>query len=345
VKAWRVYGFGDFRLDDIPEPTVKPGWVKAKIRVVQPSITEALLLQGIRTYLYDKIAATIATGPAQLFGHEFSAEIVEAGPGVTTLRPGMRVAPRGSHPDGFVGFDYPGAFAEYAIFPETLLAPIPDHVSDSEGAAIQPLTDAVAGVHAASIQPDDTVVIIGLGAMGLACLQAARAAGAGSVIAIAKRDAVLALARDLGASHTINTTETDPVAAVRELTQGRGVDVVFETAGGPVSQGLAGDETLLQAAAMARDNGRIVGMSFNGDATVLPYAQFRNRSLRFLFPSILDRQLFEMTIELVASGRVRLSPLITCVLNGIERAPDAFAMTAQKAKHGLINPAQVVIAT
>ena len=144
MKAWRIYGWGDMRLDDVPEPLVRPGWVKARIRTVQPSITETLLFDGIKTYGFGKIEQAMAAGPAQVFGHEFSAEVVEAGAGVTALRPGMRVAARGSHPDGIVGFDYPGALAEYGLFPESLLCPLPDHVSDSEGAAIQPLTDAAA---------------------------------------------------------------------------------------------------------------------------------------------------------------------------------------------------------
>jgi threonine dehydrogenase-like Zn-dependent dehydrogenase len=111
MKAWRLYAYGDMRLDEVPEPTVKPGWVKARIRAVQPSITETLLFAGARTYGFGKIEAALAAGPAQVFGHEFSAEVVETGPGVTALKPGMRVAARGSHPDGIVGFDYPGALA------------------------------------------------------------------------------------------------------------------------------------------------------------------------------------------------------------------------------------------
>jgi threonine dehydrogenase-like Zn-dependent dehydrogenase len=345
MKAWRVHGYGDMRLDEVPEPTAKPGWVKIRIRVAQPSITETLLFQGAHTYLHGQVAGLLAQGPTQLFGHEFSAVVVEPGPGVRSLAPGDRVAPRGSHPDGIVGFDYPGAFAEYAVVPESLLAKVPDHVSDSEAAVIQPLTDAVAGVHAAGIRLGDVVVVVGQGAMGLSCLQVARAAGAGLTVAIARRDAVLDISRQLGADVTINATTCDPVAVVRELTAGLGADVVFETAGGPVEQGLAGEATLRQAADMLRDHGKLVGISLHGEGTLLPYAHFRHRSIRFLFPSMLDRRLFETTVRLLATRRVNVKPLITRVLNGIERVPEAFELTADKARHGLINPAQVVIST
>jgi threonine dehydrogenase-like Zn-dependent dehydrogenase len=229
------------------------------------------------------------------------------------------------------------------VFPESLLAPLPDHVSDSEGAAIQPLTDAVAAVHAARIELGEAVAIIGQGSMGLACLQVAAASGAGLVIGIARRDPVLEISRAVGAHVTINASRDDPVEAVRALTGGRGADVVFETAGGPPEQGLAGNATLIQAARMLRDNGRVVGVAFDGEAAVLPYAEFRQRSIRYLFPSMLDRRLFEASVTMVAAGRVNLKPMITRVLDGIDKVPEAFELTANKARHGLINPAQVII--
>lgn len=343
MKAWRLYGFNDMRLDEVPEPVVRPGWVKARILAVQPSITETLIFAGHRTYGYARIEQALGRGPAQAFGHEFSALVTELGPGVTTLRVGDRVAARGSHPEGIVGFDYPGALAESGVFPASLFARLPPEVSDSEGAAIQPLTDAVAAVHAAGLVLGDVVVVIGLGSMGLACVQIARCAGAGLVVAVGRRAPVLELARSLGADVTINATAEDPVAAVRTLTGGTGADVVIETAGGPVAQGLAGNETLIQAGTLVRDEGRVVGVAFDGDATVLPYQTFRFRGIRFRYPSMLDERLFETTVRFVASGRVRLKPMITRVLQGIESVPEAFALTAAKARHGLINPAQVLL--
>jgi threonine dehydrogenase-like Zn-dependent dehydrogenase len=343
MRAWRLHGWGDLRLESVPTPEPKPGWVKVRIRCVQPSITECLLLNGERTYGHALIERALARGPAQAFGHEFSGEVVALGAGVTDLQVGDRVAARGSHPEGIVGFDYPGALADYGVFPASLFVRLPPEVSDSEGAAIQPLSDAVAAVHAAHIRLGDVVVIVGLGSMGLACLEVARFAGASRVVAIARRAEVLALARQLGADDVIDAASCDPVEAVRAITAGAGADVVIETAGGPVSQGLAGNETLVQAGRMLRDEGTVVGVAFDGEATQLPYGVFRFRAIRFVYPSVLTRRLFETSVHMVASGRVQLKPLITCVLPGIEQVPEAFARTAQKSRYGLINPAQVVI--
>lgn len=343
MRAWQIHGYGDMRLDEVPDPVPRAGWVVVDVRVVQPSITETLLFQGIKTYLHGLVAERIAAGPAALFGHEFSGVVSELGSGVTELAIGDRVVARGSHPEGIVGFDYAGAFAERIAVPASLLARIPAHVTHSEGAVVQALTDAVAAVDAAGPLANCTVVVIGQGAMGLSCLQVARARGAGQLVAVAKREASLELSRAGGATHTVNASQGDAVAAVLALTGGKGADVVFETAGGPVEQGLAGDATLAQAAAMVRDAGTVIGVAFHGDGTFLPYKLFRFRGIRYLFPSLMDRRLFEDTVNLLASGQVNVKPMVTHVLQGLEQVPTAFALTADKSRHGLVNPAQVVV--
>ena len=345
MRAWVTHDYGDMRLEHVPDPRLKPGWVRVRVLTAQPSITEILLFQGERSYGHDIIARRLREGPVQLFGHEFSAQVIEIGEGVTSLAVGDRITARGSHPEGIVGFDYPGAFAEEGVFPETLLAKLPPSVSDSAGAAIQALTDCVAAAHAAAPTLEDTAVVIGLGAMGFGCLQAARAAGAGRTIAVGRRAEALELALQLGADAVVDARAQDPVEAVLELTGGRGADIVFECAGGPVSRGLAGNATTIQAGQMARPEGQVIGLSFDGDAAVLPYADFRFRSIRFSFPAILTRSLFERTVALVGTGRIALDPLIGCTLDGIEALPEAFAMTLDKGRHGLVNPAQIRIST
>src|SRR5947209_18603166 len=95
MKAWRFYGFGDMRLDEIPVPELRPRHVLAEILCIQPSVTEAQLAAGIRTLAYDRIKKRLETeAPVQLFGHEFCARIVETGDGVTRFRAGDRVAAR-----------------------------------------------------------------------------------------------------------------------------------------------------------------------------------------------------------------------------------------------------------
>jgi threonine dehydrogenase-like Zn-dependent dehydrogenase len=361
MKAWRFYAFNDLRLDDVPVPACKPGHVLVQPLCVQPSVTEAQLACGIPTLAYDRIKRRLETeAPVQLFGHEFCARILEVGPDVTRFRPGDRVAARAKLPCGdcplcrgerghlcrrgpVVGFDLPGCFAEVALLPEIALVRVDDRISDSEAACLQSLSDSVAAVETAGLQMGDAVAIFGQGSMGLECLQIARNSGAGLLITVDVRDESCRMSRELGADHALNATTGDPVAAIRELTGGNGADVVFECAGGSPKQGLAGQQTLLQAIEAVRSGGKVVGVSWFGGPVQLDVDRLRERSLRYLFPDVSTQAHLEHTVRLAASGRVRLKPTITHVLQGLESVPKAFEITAHKGKYQAINPAQVVL--
>ncbi|MBI4664412.1 MAG: zinc-binding dehydrogenase [Verrucomicrobia bacterium] len=361
MKAWRFYGFNDMRLDEIPAPRCQPGHVLVQVLCVQPSVTEVQLARGIRTLAYDHIRKRLETeAPVQLFGHEFCARVVEAGAGVPRFGPGDRVAARAKLPCGvcplclserselcrkgpIIGFQLPGCFAEFALLPETALVKVDDRISDNEAACLQSLSDSVAAVETAQIRLGDSVAIWGQGSMGLECLQIARFSGAGKIITVDVRGEACRISRDLGADHTINAQACDPVAAIMDLTGGNGVDVVFECAGGSPQQGLSGTQSLKQAIQAVRSGGKIIGVSWFGQPLEVDVDLLRERSLRYLFPDISTKGHLEHTVGLVAAGWVRLKPVITHVLHGIESVPQAFEITGHKAKYQAINPAQVVL--
>lgn len=361
MQAWRFYGFGDMRLDEVPPPACKPGHVIVEPLVVQPSVTEAQLAFGIPTLAYDRVKRRLETeAPIQLFGHEFCARIVEIGEGISGYSVGDRVAARAKLPCGdcvlcrsersdecrrgpVIGFDLPGCFSELAILPEPSLVKVDDRIGDSIAACLQSLSDSVAAVETADIQMADTVVIFGQGSMGLECLQIARISGAGLIITVDVRDEACEVSRQLGADVALNAKATDVGAAILELTGGIGADVVFECAGGSPQQGLAGHQSLLSAIDAVRFGGKLIGVSWFGQNVPLSIDTLRERSLRYLFPDISTRQHLEHTVRLVDSGRVNLAPTIRHVLHGIEKVPEAFEITAHKGKHQAINPAQVVM--
>jgi threonine dehydrogenase-like Zn-dependent dehydrogenase len=361
MRAWRFYGFSDFRLDDVPVPELRPSHVLVEPLCVQPSVTEAQLAFGIPTLAYDRVKRRLETeAPIQLFGHEFCARIIATGPEVTRFQVGDRVAARAKLPceqcqlclsdrshlcrkGPVIGFDQPGCFSEIALLPEIALVRVDDRISDSEAACLQSLSDSVASVETAAIQMCDSVVIFGQGSMGLECLQIARISGAGLVITVDVRDESCRVSKELGADHAINASTCDVVAAIRDLTDGNGADVVFECAGGSPKQGLAGTQTLRQAIESVRSGGKLVGVSWFGAPLELNVDLLRERSLRYVFPDISTQAQLEHTVRLVASGRVRLKPTITHVLEGIESVPEAFQITAKKGDYQAINPAQVII--
>jgi threonine dehydrogenase-like Zn-dependent dehydrogenase len=361
MKAWRFYGFGDMRLDEVPLPAIPPAHVLAEVLCVQPSVTEAQLAFGIPTLAYERIKQRLESeAPIQLFGHEYCVRIVEIGEGVSRVQRGDRVAGRAKLPCGdcplcrdgrnhlcrkgpIVGFHLPGCFSEYALLPEIALTLVDERITDSEAACLQSLSDSVAAVETAGMRMGDSVAIFGQGSMGLECMQIARASGAGRIIAVDVREEACAMARELGADYVIKADQDDPVTAIRDLTGGNGADVVFECAGGSPKQGLAGIRTLSQAIDAARSGGTIVGVSFFGAPVEMPIDTLRERSLRYVFPDISTLAHLEHTVRLVSTGRVRLKPVITHVLDGLEHVPEAFEITANKGKYKAINPAQVMV--
>jgi threonine dehydrogenase-like Zn-dependent dehydrogenase len=361
MKAWRFHQFNDMRLDEVPEPVCSPGQVLVEPLCVQPSVTEAQLAFGVPTLAFDRVKHRLETeAPVQLFGHEFCARVLETGRDVRGFRPGDRVAARAKLPCGectlcrsersdwcrkgpVIGFDLPGCFSERAILPAIALVKVDDRISDSEAACLQSLSDSVAAVETAQLRMADTVVIFGQGSMGLECLQIVRLSGAGLVITVDVRDESCQVSRELGADHALNARTCDVLSMIRELTEGQGADVVFECAGGSPQQGLAGHQTVVQAMDAVRSGGKIVGVSWFGGPLQLNVDLMRERSLRYLFPDISTRAHLEHTVRLVATGRVRLAPTITHVLDGIESVPQAFDITANKGKHKAINPAQVMM--
>lgn len=125
-----------------------------------------------------------------------------------------------------------GTYGEQAIVPEISVVKIPEDVPLDVASLIgcSVLTGVGAAINTASIQPGDTVAVIGCGGVGLNVIQGAKIAGATTIVAVDMFDSKLEMAKEFGATHTVNAGEGDPVADVMAL-NGRGADVSFEVIG------------------------------------------------------------------------------------------------------------------
>jgi threonine dehydrogenase-like Zn-dependent dehydrogenase len=362
MRAWRFYALNDMRLDEVPDPQCGPDDVILGVRVVQPSVTEAILATGGETLGIDIVREKLRHPPVALFGHEYCAEVVEAGANVKSVRPGDRVADisvlpclscslcqEGRRDDcrrgPMTGWDIPGCLAEYAVMPEHGLVSVPKGLSDYEVAALQPAADCVAGVESGRIEPGDVVAVLGQGTMGLHSLQLARHALAERVIAIDVRPEPLALSAELGADACVDASSDDPVEAVVELTEGRGADVVIECSGGPQEQGLAGSGSIERAFRMARDSGRVVVNSLIPGVVPLEINDWRVRSVSLAFPALGARRHLRLAANMAVQGRLKIDPLISHLVWGLEQVPNAFEITAHKRRFGATGPCQIVVDT
>ena len=145
-----------------------------------------------------------------------------------------------------------GGLAEYAVIPVTGVAPLPDDVPFEEAAILGCAVFTAYGAvrRGANLRAGESVAVVATGGVGSNVIQVARAFGAYPIVAIDVRDDKLAAARELGATHVVNGSTEDVGARIRELTDGRGVDVSFEALGRP--------ETFAQATSIVRAGGRAV---------------------------------------------------------------------------------------
>lgn len=200
-------------------------------------------------------ALTGAFAP-QILGHEFSAEVMEVGAGVTNVRVGQRVSVMPIISCGIcyfcqrglqhlcvqmacVGLSYPwGGIAELAIVPASQVHALPDALTEIQGALVEPTAVAAYGVDKAGVRPGDTLLITGAGPIG--SLAALYAASLGARVFISEVNPVrAALARSLDVGEVFDPSATDVVGELLEITNGIGVDAVVEC---------SGNERALQAA-------------------------------------------------------------------------------------------------
>ena len=264
MKAAIVYGLNDIRYDDTEEPIIeKPNQVKVNVKV-----------SGICRSDVPRVLNGTARYFPIILGHEFSGIVTEIGSEVTNVKVGDHVAgvplvpcfdcddcKRGDYAlcknYSFIGSRQQGADAEFVVVPSTNVVKIDDSVSFEQGALIETATIALHGMLMAGFNEEtapvsESVAVFGCGTVGLFALQWARILGAKKIVAIARDEERLALAKDLGATHTINTAESsiDAIETMAfDLTEGKGFSFIFDSAGV--------EDTIKQAFTVAGNKGKI----------------------------------------------------------------------------------------
>jgi S-(hydroxymethyl)glutathione dehydrogenase/alcohol dehydrogenase len=298
------------------------------------------------------------TFPAVL-GHELAGVVTKVGPDVATIKPGDHVVgcllqfcgtclecvsgrtydclnpgatlrtadqpPRLRTTDGArieQAFGL-GGFAEQALVHENQLAVVNDETPFSAAALIGcgVVTGAGAVINTANVRVGDSVAVIGTGGVGLNAISGAILAGASTVIAVDVADDKLAVARKFGATHTINSSTTDPVAEVMRIT-GRGVDHAFEVIGLAVTQE--------QAAAMRKPRGGAYfvglakpGTTFTMDSSLAGLALHATVQSVNMGSTNLKRDI-PMYADLYTQGRLNLDDLVSQEI-GIDDVNDGYA--------------------
>jgi 2-desacetyl-2-hydroxyethyl bacteriochlorophyllide A dehydrogenase len=257
-----------------------------------------------------------------ILGHEFSGDVVEIGQDVNGVKKGDRVVAcagrgcgkcywcqRGDYIHcsklGFVGYAIQGAFAEYvavpAFSPGKYAAVLPPSLTYEDGATAEPLAVALYAVTQMDPRPEDTVVVIGMGIIGICIVQILRSMGVKQIIASGRRVKRLQLARESGASIVVDASTEDLAAVVKELNSGKGADIVFECAGNAAA--------FEQAIRITHRGGKIdiVGLyeqpfSWNPSAIATSDLTLVGCGLRWDLPG---------AVKLLQQGKVNTRPMVT----------------------------------
>lgn len=311
-------GRDNLELREVPLPQVGVGEVLIRVRACGICGSDLKIQDDQHPYT-----------PPVVIGHEFAGEVVEVGPGISGWTVGERVVSEQHFKacgqcrqcltgNAFAcsskrapGYFTDGAFTEFIKAPAWLLHRIPANLSFVEAAFTEPSAVAAHGMlDRTGIFPEDVVLILGCGPIGLVAAKMAQAVGTSKVIITGidhDEKARLPKARELGIDHAVNVMKTDLSAFVSDLTHGEGADVVIELSGALPA--------IDQSFQLARRLGRvgIIGQP-PADEVKIPYRQAMFRALTVSFSYSSKFTSWERVLSLFERGAIKPSQFITHVL-------------------------------
>jgi len=305
---------GSLEVKELPIPEPGPGEVLVKMKAAGICFSDFMILTN-------KYKGRVPVPIPMIMGHEGAGEVADVGKGVGHVKAGDKV---GLNPlwgcgqcvnclNGYpnmcmewrhLGITCDGTFAEYRVVPAFVASKLPDSVSLTDAAFLEPIALTVRTLDHVKPRLGDTVAIIGPGSIGMFHLQAFKSAGASVVIVIGlDRDAKrFEIAKKLGADHIINGSHEDVGKRVKDLTNGLGVDIVVETANHP--------STVPLAVSLAAARGRVVLFGLYPEATISPLTLLRSGVTLAGDVAVLPRQ-FLRAIRWVQYKKVLAEPLVS----------------------------------
>ena len=333
MKAIVKYAAGNGNVDvlDVPEPECGDSQVKVEIAFCGVCGTDLHVLHD-----------TFRNYPPVILGHEFSGTVVETGSLVANVKLGTRVTVLGATAvtcgrcrycisGHFIfckqrrgmGHGVNGAFTRFVVVRPDQLYPVPDGLSLDEASISEPFAAAIQAVtEVTRVRLGDTALVSGPGPIGLLCLKLLISEGIKTIVAGGALDHLrLEAARRMGAAVTVNTGERNLAEAVREETDGAGVDVALECAGHPDSV-----RGCLEA---LRPLGRYTQVAICGREVQFPIDQIFYKQLTMSGSVCYTARTWERMMNIYAQGRVKLDDLITARLP-ISDWRSAFDLCAEK---------------
>ena len=318
--------------DDVPEPVPGPGQVLVAVRCCGICGSDLhFAAHGAEVLaLTDEMSGRsggrgVDLGRDVFMGHEFSAEVLEAGPDTQTHPTGTLVTsiPVLLSDKGFEPIIYSnstvGGYAERMLLSAPLLLPVPNGLDPNRAALTEPMAVGLHAVNKSRIQQGETALVIGCGPIGIAIIAALRSRGVETIVASDFSPTRRELAGRMGAHQTVDPAQSSPFDTTRPV-------VVFEAVGVP---GIV-DDVLRRA----RPGTRLIvaGVCMQPDTMHPFFAIAKEISLQFVVA--YDPAEFAESLRAIAEGEIEVTPLITgeVGLDGMGAAFDALADPDQHCK-------------
>ena len=314
MKALVLQEYRKLVYQDVPLPEMQDDEVLIRVKAVGICGSDVHGMDG----------STGRRIPPIIMGHEAAGVIEATGKQVKNWQPGDRVTfdstiyrlndwytERGMYnlSDGrmVLGVSTPefkkhGAFAEYITVPQHILYRIPDNVSFTEAALVEPAAVALHAINLSAISPDDTVVVIGAGMVGAFVIQLLRITGCKNIIAIDLEKDKLALAKQLGADACFTPDDASLNKTLMELTNGRGADIAIEVVGVNAS--------IQQAIALLRKGGTLTLLGNLSPQVTVPLQAIVTRQLRLQGSCAINGE-YPAILELIANRRLNMTSILS----------------------------------
>ncbi len=314
MRAAVLYGKEDVRLEFVPVPRIGAGELLVRVRTALTCGTDVKVFR--RGYHAKMI------NPPALFGHEMAGDVVEIGDSVTGFQIGDRIVAANSAPCDRCFFCLRnqrnlcedllfnnGAYAEFIRLPQRIVQKntyrIPDRLDYKDAALAEPLACALRGLDESRLQPGDTLLVMGLGAIGLMFVLLAKWAFGARVIAVARRLEQVDRAVMMGADEGILMGDPSAlISAVRAHTAGRGADIVAEAIGHPDAWELA-PQLVRKGGIVNFFGGCPAGTKVSLDTALLHYSEITCKASFHHTPEHIRRSL-----DLISDGKVNARYLV-----------------------------------
>ncbi len=314
MKALVLEEYMRFTLKDVPMPDMKEEEVLIKVKAVGICGSDVHGMDG----------SSGRRLPPVIMGHEASGEVAKVGAKVTRWKAGDRITfdstiykkddwftRRGfyqlSDDKMVVGVSTPqfkkdGAFAEYLVLPEHILYELPDNITFTQAAFVEPAAVAMHGIEITKPSMTDVVVVVGVGMVGSFVVQLLKIRGCRKVIAVDIDDFKVDLAKKLGADYAFLPGDPELMKTIRNLTEGRGADVAFEVVGE--------EDSVHTCISSVRKGGHVTLIGNVTPSIHFPVQDIVTREIRVQGSCAINGE-YPAVLDLIASGRLDVSAILS----------------------------------